>query len=226
MKKLIIIIVAIVCASTVSAQNIEDYKAFMKERKEVQKLSKDERTAKVSREVKKQAKAFEKEGWKVPVGALPLEKQIEKSQLMSLEYDIETDMPKYIVGYAQATGTSYDAAKMQATADAKSELAGNIQTEVAELIDVRLANSELEDGQAASLNEAVQVSKQMIAQSLGRVITVIECYREPGKGKYEVQVRILYNNEMAQQAAKKAIKEELQKKGDKLADDLDKLLGF
>ena len=43
---------------------------------------------------------------------------------------------------------------------------------------------------------------------------------------YEVMVMIMYNGEMAIQAAKKAAKEELKKKGDKLAEELDELLGF
>ena len=211
---------------SVCAQNADDYKVFIKERKAVQKLVKQERDEKVSKETKKQAKQFAKEGWKVTVGALPLEKQIEKSILMQYELDMNNGMPKYIKGEGKAIGGSYDAAKMQAMADAKTELAGNIQTEVAAIIEERLANSEIGQGDAATVSSAVQVSKQVIAQSIGRVVTVIECYRELKNKNYEVQVRILYNGEMAAQAAKKAIKEELEKKGDELAKELDKLLGF
>ena len=211
---------------SVCAQNADDYKAFIKERKAVQKLVKQERDEKVSKETKKQAKQFAKEGWKVTVGALPLEKQIEKSILMQYELDLNNGMPKYIKGEGKAIGGSYDAAKMHAMADAKTELAGNIQTEVAAIIEERLANSEIGQGEAVVVSNAVQVSKQVIAQSIGRVVTVIECYRELKNKNYEVQVRILYNGEMAAQAAKKAIKEELEKKGDELAKELDKLLGF
>ena len=226
MKKLLIVLAGFFLMGSVCAQNADDYKAFIKERKAVQKLVKQERDEKVSKETKKQAKQFAKEGWKVTVGALPLEKQIEKSILMQYELDMNNGMPKYIKGEGKAIGGSYDAAKMHAMADAKTELAGNIQTEVAAIIEERLANSEIGQGDAATVSSAVQVSKQVIAQSIGRVVTVIECYRELKNKNYEVQVRILYNGEMAAQAAKKAIKEELEKKGDKLAKELDKLLGF
>ena len=226
MKKLLIVLAGIFLMGSVCAQNADDYKVFIKERKAVQKLVKQERDEKVSKETKKQAKQFAKEGWKVTVGALPLEKQIEKSILMQYELDMNNGMPKYIKGEGKAIGGSYDAAKMQAMADAKTELAGNIQTEVAAIIEERLANSEIGQGDAATVSSAVQVSKQVIAQSIGRVVTVIECYRELKNKNYEVQVRILYNGEMAAQAAKKAIKEELEKKGDELAKELDKLLGF
>ena len=42
----------------------------------------------------------------------------------------------------------------------------------------------------------------------------------------EVLVRIAYNSNMAKKAAKKAIKEDLEKKGDELHNKLDELLGW
>lgn len=209
-----------------NAQNAEDYKAFIKERKAVQKLVKQEREEKVSKEAKKMAKKYAKEGWKVTVGALPIEKQLEKSFQMQYELDLENGMPKYIKGEGKAISTSYDAAKMQAMADAKTELAGSIQTEVAAIIEERLANQELGKDEAVAVSNAVQVSKQVIAQSIGRVITVVECYRELKNKNYEVKVTIMYNGEMAAQAVKKSVKEELEKRGDELSKELDKLLGF
>ena len=209
-----------------SAQNADDYKAFINERKAVQKLVKQERDEKVSKEAKKMAKKYAKEGWKVTVGALPIEKQLEKSFQMQYELDLENGMPKYIKGEGKAISTSYDAAKMQAMADAKTELAGNIQTEVAAIIEERLANQELGKEEAVAISNAVQVSKQVIVQSIGRVITVVECYRELKNKNYEVMVLIMYNGEMAAQAVKKSVKEELEKRGDELSKELDKLLGF
>lgn len=205
-----------------SAQNADDYKAFIKERKAVQKLVKQERDEKVSKEAKKYAK----EGWKVTVGTLPLEKQLEKSFTMQYELDMNNSMPKYIRGEGKAISTSYDAAKMHAIADAKVVLAGNIQTEVAAIIEERLANHELGKEEAVAISNAVQVSKQVIVQSIGRVITVVECYRELKNKNYEVLVHIYYNGEMAAEAAKKAVREDLEQKGDKLAKELDELLGF
>ena len=226
MKKLAIIFMSLLVFGVANAQNAEDYKAFIKERKAVQKLVKQERDEKVSKEVKKMAKKYAREGWKVTVGALPIEKQLEKSYTMQYELDMNNSMPKYIKGEGKAISTSYDAAKMQAMADAKTELAGNIQTEVAAIIEERLANQELGKDEAVAISNAVQVSKQVIVQSIGRVITVVECYRELKNKNYEVMVMIMYNGEMAIQGAKKAAKEELEKRGEELSKELDKLLGF
>lgn len=226
MKKFTIFLMSLLVLGAASAQNADDYKAFIKERKAVQKLVKQERDEKVSKEAKKMAKKYAKEGWKVTVGTLPLEKQLEKSFTMQYELDMNNSMPKYIRGEGKAISTSYDAAKMHAIADAKVVLAGNIQTEVAAIIEERLANHELGKEEAVAISNAVQVSKQVIAQSIGRVITVVECYRELKNKNYEVLVHIYYNGEMAAEAAKKAVREDLEKKGDKLAKELDELLGF
>ena len=69
-------------------------------------------------------------------------------------------------------------------------------------------------------------SKNLISQSIGRVITVVECYRVLDNKNREVMVRIAYNGEMAKEAAKKAIRQELEKKGEKLHEQLDQVLGF
>ena len=69
-------------------------------------------------------------------------------------------------------------------------------------------------------------SKNLISQSIGRTMVVIECYRELKNGNKEVMVRLAYNGEMAKQAAKKAVRAELEKKGQNLHEQLDKALGF
>ena len=62
--------------------------------------------------------------------------------------------------------------------------------------------------------------------SASRVIPVVECYRVlRGKVK-EVRVVIAYNSTMAMEAAKSAIRDEMEKKGEKLGEQLDKILGF
>lgn len=226
MKKLLVLLAGILLVGNVFAQNAEDYKAFIKERKAVQKLSESERSAKVAKDIKKAVKQMEKEGWKVNMGALSLEKQMEKSQQMQWELDMNSGLPKYIMGEGKVISSNYSAGKNQAMAQAKTELAGNIQTEVAALIEDKTGNNEIGQGEAVAFSESVQAAKQMIAQSIGRTIPVVECYRELKNGNVEVQVRVFYNIEMSLQAAKKAMKEELEKKGDKLADQLDKLLGF
>lgn len=223
MKKIIMFAMAMVIAcSSVFAQ---DAKQIRKERQEIKKMAKAELSARVDKTTKKEAKRLKKEGWVVSPGALPLEKQLERSYLMEFEFD-ENLFPKYIMANAQSIGENYDAAKTAATSLAITNLAGQIQTEVTALIENTVGNQQLAAEDAASIVETVMASKNLISQSIGRVITTVECYRVLDNKNREVMVRIAYNSEMAKQAVKQAVREELKKKGENLHEQLDKALGF
>lgn len=227
MKKLFTSFSLLIIALCVGyAQTTSDYKAFIKERKAMASFTKDQMKAKVSKDAKKAAKSLAKEGWMVAPGALPLERQLDRAYTMQYEFDMNSGMPKYIRGEAQTVGENYDAAKMQANALAKIDLAGNIQTEVVALIESQVENNQMAPEQAASVSQSVMEAKNIISQSIGRTIIAVEIYRQlPNKNK-EVRLQLFYNTEMALEAAKKGIREEMSKTADKLVDQLDSLLGF
>jgi len=222
MKKIFTILAAaLVMCSLATAQTTKE---TIKARKAEARYSKTELNQKVSKYAQKEAKKLAKEGWVVAPGNLPLEKQLDKSYMMQYEYE-ESGLPKYIFGQATTVGSTYDAAKMQATNNAKIELAGYIESEITALTESTLGNSQISPDQAASINEAVQASKSLIANKLGRVIPVTECYRKPNKNAVEVQVRIAYNTKLAMDAAKEIVKAKLEEKGKDLHEQLDKMWG-
>ena len=223
MKRLLVLAMGLIIAC--GAGFAQSAKEIKKERQTISKMAKSELSAKVSKTTKKEAKRLKKEGWVVSPGALPLEKQLERSYLMEYEYDAN-QFPKYIMANAQSISENYDAAKTAATSLAITNLAGQIQTEVTALVENTVANQQLAAEDAASITETVMASKNLISQSIGRVITVVECYRILPNKNREVMVRIAYNGEMAKEVAKKAVRQELEKKGEKLHDKLDKALGF
>lgn len=210
---------------TASVSYAQITKDQIKERKEIRNASKASLKEKATKTARKEAKKLKKEGWTNAPGALPLDKQLDKSYLMQMEYD-EDMFPKYLMGEAMSIGQNYDAAKMQALELAKQNLAGQIQTEVTALIENTVSNKQLEPEDAASIVQSISAGKSLISQSIGRVITVMEIYRTVSNKNKEVLVRIAYNSAMAKAAAKKAIKEELEKRGDDLHEKLDKLLGW
>lgn len=226
MKKLMMVAMALIVACSVSFAETSEAKQIYKERKELRKLDKKQLNEKSTKAAKKEAKRLKKEGWVVSPGTLPLEKQLDRSYLMEMEYD-ENLYPKYIMANAQSIGENYDAAKTSALSLAITNLAGQIQTEVTALVENTVANKQLQANEAASIVETIMSSKNLISQSIGRTITVVECYREVKKsGNKEVLVRIAYNGDMAKDAVKKAVRNELEKKGENLHDQLDKVLGF
>ena len=223
MKKIIMFAMAMLVAC--SSMFAQDAKQIRKERQEIKKMAKAEFSARVDKATKKEAKRLKKEGWTVSPGALPMEKQLERSYLMEFEFD-ENLFPKYIMANAQSIGENYDAAKTAATSLAITNLAGQIQTEVTALIENTVGNQQMAAEDAASITETVMASKNLISQSIGRIITVVECYRVLDNKNREVMVRIAYNSEMAKKAVKEAVREELKKKGENLHEQLDKALGF
>lgn len=223
MKKMFVCTFAILCLSAnITAQTTKDVR---KERQEMRKASKSELNEKASKDARKEAKKLTKEGWVTVPGALPLEKQLDKSYMMQTEYD-EDMYPKYLMGEAMSIGENYDAAKMQALELAKQNLAGLIQTEVTALVENSVANKQLGVEEAASLTQSIMGAKNLISQSIGRTIIVMECYRVKSNKNKEVLVRIAYNGAMAKAAAKRAVQDELKDKSEEIHKKLDKILGW
>ena len=223
MKKFTTILISLLVAATsLSAQTTKE---TIKERKMIAKQSQAELNAKASKAARKESKTLAKEGWTVAPGHLPLEKQLDKSYNMYYEYE-ENGLPKYIIGEAMSVGGTYDAAKMQALELAKTNLAGQIQTEVTALVESTVANEQITSEDAASIVQSVQASKNLISKRLGRVFPVVELYRKVNKSTMEVRVTIAYNSVMAIDAAKEVVRAELEAKGEQLHEQLDKALGF
>lgn len=224
MKKNLLLVVIMMVVSFGFA-NAQDYKDVIKERKAMAKMTKAELESKASKVARKDAKSYAKEGWKVAPGSLPLEKQLDRTYRMQYEFD-DYGNPKYLMSNATAVGNNYDAARMQAIELAKLTLAGQIQTEVLGLVENSVANKQISEEEAASVTETVIAGKNVILQSIGRVITTIECHKDlPNKNK-EVRVQIAYNYEMALQMVKDALKVDLEAKGNELHEKLNKALGF
>lgn len=217
MKQIFTLIVLVaLSASTMNAQITKEQR---QERQELFKLTKKDLGARATKTARKEAKQMRKEGWQTTPGALPIEKQLDKAYVLQMEYS--SDMfPKYIIGEAMSVSENYDAAKIQALELAKQNLAGQIQSEMTALIENTVANKQLSAEQAASITETVMASKNMISQSLGRVLPLVEVYRVLSNRNKGVLVRIAYSAD----AAKVAVRKTLESKADGLHEKLNELL--
>lgn len=223
MKKNLFILVAFLASATICCA--QSTKEQMKERMELYKMGKEELNQKASKDARKEARRLEKEGWQIAPGALPIAKQLDRVYIM--KYEIDDDMfPKWIMGEAMSIGESYDAAKMQALALAAQNLAGEIGREVTELVKNKRDNQQLSPEEATSVIKTISESAQMIQQSIGRTVTVTEMYRTLKNKNKEVRVMIAYNKKMAKEAARKAVRDDLEKEGEALSKKLDGILGW
>ena len=196
-----------------------------KEREELRKMAEKERKHHVDRTVAKEAKRLEKEGWQVRPGSPSIEAQLEQNYTLRNQYD-EDLYPKYIMGEASSKGGNYDAAKTAARSLAINNLAGQIQTEVTALIENTVVNKQITEDEAYSLTETTMKSMSLISQSIGRTIPVMELHRSTGKNVVEVLVVIAYSGDEAKKVARKAILQQLEEKGEKLQEQMDKVLGL
>lgn len=208
-------------AVNVSAQE----KAVGKDRKDLVKhekvLDKDLQK-KAIKAARKEAKELEKEGFRTPVGKLPLDKQLETSWEKQAELDMDGN-PYWYIATSRAIGGNQSAAALQATNAAKIDLAGQIQTKVSQLIEAKVANDDMGQEEAASLSSVVASSKSVISATLGRTIPLVEVYRTLPNKNVEVMVTLGYSTDAANKVAISAIRKELASKSEDLAKELDKL---
>jgi molybdopterin synthase catalytic subunit len=220
MKALLIFALALVTfAGTVTAQT--DSKDAKKELKEDKKALQE----KSIKSARKEAKEYEKAGWYVQPGSLPLDKQIEKAWLKQNE---ETDkgFPAFYVGAGNAVSGTQSAAKIQASSIAKQDLAGKISSSIAAIIETNIGTQQLTAEDAATIQETVSASTEIIAQKLGSVVTLTELYRKVNANNIECNLRLAYSQEMANEEAKKAIKKELEQKTNIAREKLDQIMNF
>ncbi len=188
--------------------------------KELRKAIKE----KAIKDARKEAKSLEKAKWYIQPGSLPLAKQVEKAWMMQYETD-DMGYPKYFVGVGNALAGTQSAAKLQASTIAKQDLAGRISSSMASLVETNMSTTQLTADEAATIQETISASTEVIAQELARVITLTELYRK-NKSNYECNLRIAYSTELAQQAAQEVIKKELEQKTNVTREKLDKLMNF
>ena len=172
---------------------------------------------------RKDAKKKTKEGFFVPPGALPMEKQLEKA---FIKQNMEDDQgyPKYIVASGNSVAGTQTAAKIQAIETAKLTLAGLVSTNVAALIENNIANEQLTREEATTVTKLVAASKSIIAQELGRVIPLSEMYKNIGRNNIQCDAIIAYDSKTAMDLGKKVIRKQLSEEADALQDKLGNVL--
>ena len=173
---------------------------------------------------RREAKKYTRDGYYVAPGAPLLDKQLERSWMKQFETNDKNE-PKYIMATGNSVGESQTAAKLQAMETAKLEMAGQINTQIAALIENSIANQQLNNEEAASVTKTVAASKNLIAQELGQVIPMVEMYKKIGKN-VEANVRLAYNMATAFDVAKKVIRKSLEEETKIAHEKLEKLMKF
>ncbi len=153
------------------------------------------RFPKVSKDVKREAKRYEKEGYTPFVGQPPIEQQLDKSFRYQNEAD-KSGLPKWIIATGSSVANTQAAGEMQAIELAKSRLVGLVETNFKAVIENTVANNQLDAKDATSVTKSVEVSANRVEKKLGMIVPVVKLYRPVDKN-FEVQITIAYSYEMA-----------------------------
>lgn len=121
-------------------------------------------------------------GYRTLAGKLPLEEQLAESWRYQREKD-QAGEARYFVVSVKSTGDDFESARLQAESLAKVQLAGLMETRIAQLVTNRMESS---DGN--TLMKTVASSKNLVTTRLSNVYPLLEIYKECQSGKIEVQL--------------------------------------
>ena len=212
MKLLVLAMCLAVAAPAATAQKTD--KALKKELK-----------AKADKDSRKEAKQLAKEGGKVMPGKLSLEKQLMESKYAELDENADGGK-MYFIGTNQSVGGDYTAAKQIADSRARLEIARAVNSTIAEKIQETMSTKDFGEGDVESVGEFISANSGIVAAQLQGIMPVLEIYREGPKNTVEVMVLVKVNAAQALKNAKMAYRLELEKKSEKMAGDLDKILPY
>ena len=162
---------------------------------------------KVTKDVKKEAKKYEKEGWMVEPGNLPFKNQLDNAFSKQAEAD-EAGFPKYIIANGSSIAGTQAAAEMQATELAKNRLVGLIETKMKDVVTSDVSNNQLDNKDAVTLTKTIETSTNTVSKKLGRILPLFKVYRTI-KNNTEVQVMIGYNYDLVRKQILDEMKSEL-----------------
>lgn len=216
---MIILAAGMMMTSTVFAQTS---KAEAKEKKEYSK-SQDELRSKVVKAAKKDARKWEKEGWKSM--GLPIFDQLVESRMKSLEADAYGNK-RYITSYQTVAARTFTAAQSQADAVARMRIAQAMGSSVAILIDEAVANHEISAKEGETYQQHLENAKELVAQKLGRTVKTLEVYQELSNGNVRVRICVVYDMKNAISIAREAMLEELKDESDANKAQLEKIMGI
>ena len=197
----------------------KEQKEIIKNRRELAKQTRKQVEANVWKDARKQAKKLSKEGWQPYPGSPTLETQ--QSDLLMRRYELEGNFPRYVLGAGTASAKSSGVARKQAVARARVDLATNIGSEVAALIEESVSSNEYSSAEQETFAKIQESSKTLVQQSIGRTDVVYEIMREKA-GSYEVSVYISCDGSAAKSAIYKAFGEEQKALREKLEKTLEK----
>ena len=163
---------------------------------------------KVSRDIKKEARKYEKQGYKTFPGGMPIAQQLNGS--FSKQNEVDQDgYPRWIIASGSSVGETQAAAENAAVQIAIVNLAKLVESNIRSVIETDLANNQINSEEATSITKVVSVSVDKVAKKVGMVTPIFKVYR-PIEKNTEVQIMVGYNYELVKKQLMDEMRAELQ----------------
>ncbi len=225
MKKLIsLLAVVLMTTTTTFAQSAIE---LARQQQELNDINRKMLNQKPTKEAKKQAKEFVKDGWKVPAGDRSIEQQLTESQLYGAELMADENgapTKRYIQQTAIVTSGTYNAGYAAARANAQVELAALLKTEIVAAMQSKIDNAQTSGINATTVDKFNERTKAIVDQALTNAIPFMKIYRRLPNNNFEVQVRIAFDKKELAARLKRNMQKELEEEGDELNDLVDEIL--
>lgn len=216
MKKMISLLVVALMATTAFAQSAKE---LAKQQKELNEIHMKALNGKVSKDAKKQAKEFRKDGWQVPMGEMSLERQINKSMLYDQELMTNEDggiTQRFLQHTGQQTAGSYNTAYAAARSAALTEVASLMGTKLGAVWKTQRGNGQESAVSAASNDKFNESLMGIVRESITNAIPMGVMYRVLPNNNYQVMVRLGFDKKEIAARLKRNLKKELEMEGDRV----------
>ena len=221
MKKILTMLAMVLL--TTAASYAQSAIELARQQRELDKINMDLLKMKPTKEAKKQAKQWKKDGWVVPVGGNDLARQITRSQLMSAELMADENgqaIKRYIIHTATVTSGSESVGYASARSQCQQEIASMLQTKVAAAIQSKADNAQNSAIDATTVDKFHQRAKSIFDATLTMMNPLIHIYRVLPNNKYQVQVTVAYDKKEMKARLKRQLQQQLEEEGDAMGDEL------
>lgn len=226
MKKIFLILAVIMSMPHIFAQNTSGQTS--KEQTESDAFYIKLLNVKPTKKAKKQAKKLKKEGWMVPAGEKSIEEQLMQCLLYRKEL-IKTEngeiTNRFIMGFGAQSAKNYNTSYAVACANAQTELAGMLNTEIVAVIEMGLENVQYSSVDAATMNRFSAKSQHVVDVTLKNSKPVLVIYRRLQNNDFEVQVQLAFDNQELAARLKCNMQKTLEGEEDSLDSVVDEVFG-
>lgn len=225
MKKIFVMVIVAMIATSTFAQSASE---LAKQQAELNAINMKMLNAKPTKDAKKHAKELKNEGWTVPAGEKSIEQQITQSQLYSAELMTDENggiTKRFIMQTAVQTAGSYNAGYAAARANAQTELAAMLKTEIVSAMKMKVDNAQSSSISAVTVDKFNERARSIVDATLTNSIPVLAIYRRLPNNNFEVQVRLAFDKKELEARLKRNMQKELEMEGDTLDSIMDNVLG-